>query len=164
MNIYVKTFSGHVVVRPDTGWVRKNEDFYVPDHIDSISASTVVTARICRPGKCIGLRFVERYYDFVGDGLLLYPDTLLDGTEEGYANAIALGHISYVPLPEREKSSMSAPLRSLLSQAIVDITSFCLVRSGDIVTVETEPRKYLCAREDQRCSVRSGDFAFDVIF
>ena len=31
MNIIVKTFSGHCLVRPDTSWERKSDDFYLPE-------------------------------------------------------------------------------------------------------------------------------------
>lgn len=148
MNIVVLTYKGRMVVRPDTTWVRKDEDFYVPDFVDSISVSEVLCARISRPGKCIAPRFAERYYDATGSGLLLYADNLMDGDEEGYACASCLGHSSYVKMPETPKESATEEERSLIRAAIAEVSKYALVRTGDILAVEMERRRHLCSRED----------------
>ena len=99
MNIVVKTASGHCVVRPDTSWVRKNDDLYLPDFAGPLSFSPIVYAHVSRPGKSIGSRFASRYYDSISYGMLLYARNLLDGSPEGYASAICMGHTSFLPYP-----------------------------------------------------------------
>lgn len=160
MNIVVRTFKGNIIIRPDTTWVRKDEDFYVPDFVSSLSMSKVICARICRPGKCVSVRFAERYYDTVGTGLLLYPDNLIVGSEESYASAICLGHSSYIKMPESEKSIFSESERALICEAISSATQLCLIRTGDIIAVEITERTYLCSRDDGRFSMPN----FDIIF
>ena len=58
--------------RPDTTWERENKDFFSPECVNEIYWTPVVFARVCKAGKCVGSKFVERYYDAVGCGLLMY--------------------------------------------------------------------------------------------
>ncbi len=99
MNIIVKTSSGHITVRPDTTWEKDNEDFYPPEFVDELTYSPVLFARILKPGRSVGRKFASRYYDSIGFGVLLYPENMLDGTPEGYAQAICLDHTSFLPSP-----------------------------------------------------------------
>lgn len=149
MNIVVRTFSGKIIVRPDTTWVRKDEDFYVPDFIDSLSAAPVLCARISRPGKCISQRFAERYYDTVGEGLLLYPENLIDSSPESFACASCIGHTTYIKMPEKDKNGFDSESRQLICCALAEASVFALVRTGDIIAVETAARSLLCHREDK---------------
>jgi len=96
----VKTYSGRVIVRPDTSWEKDNEDFYPQDFVDRISFTPVVFARICKPGKSIGIKFAERYYDGINCGILLYPEDLIDGSAEGFACASCIDHTSFLPFPQ----------------------------------------------------------------
>ena len=72
MNIIVITADGHVRCRPDTTWEREDKDIYAPEQVSSYSYSPVLFARISKAGKCIGEKFVDRYYDAVNYGMLLY--------------------------------------------------------------------------------------------
>ena len=73
MNIIVKRYDSDLCYcRPDTTWERENKDFYSPECVNEIYWSPVVFARICKAGKCVGRKFVERYYDGVGCGMLMY--------------------------------------------------------------------------------------------
>ena len=76
MNIIVKPYgSSTCYCRPDTTWERENKDFYSPECFNEIHWTPVVFARISKAGKCVGKKFVERYYDGVGCGMLLYCGT-----------------------------------------------------------------------------------------
>ena len=147
MNIIVFTSAGGTVIRPDTTWVRKLEDWYVPDFVRHVSLSHVLCARISRPGKCIAERFAERYYDAVGEGILFYPEDFLDGSEEGYARCCCLGHTSYICMPDKDKTLVSVHEREILRRALSEVSVYSMVRSGDILAVETGPRRHLCSRE-----------------
>ena len=76
MNIIVKPYGSNLCYcRPDTTWERENKDFYSPECVNEIYWSPVVFARVSKAGKCVGKKFVERYYDGVGCGMLLYCGT-----------------------------------------------------------------------------------------
>lgn len=184
MNIAVLSASGRVFVRPDTTWERYNRDFFVPEFIDSISFTPVLFARVCRPGKSISSRFAGRYFDGAGFGVLLYPETLIDGSEEGFACASCIDHTSFLPFPvpgRREEygdavvsvdgatmTSCKLPGDDSICAAIEKITHSCLIRTGDVIAVELQERRPLCSRTDGRVTVRmeseitTGDFS--VIF
>ena len=73
MNIIVKPYGSDLCCcRPDTTWERENKDFYSPECVNEIYWTPVVFARVCKAGKCVGVKFVERYYDGVGCGMLMY--------------------------------------------------------------------------------------------
>lgn len=73
MNIIVKPYGSSICYcRPDTTWERENKDFYSPECVNEIHWTPVVFARISKAGKCVGKKFVERYYDGVGCGMLMY--------------------------------------------------------------------------------------------
>ena len=76
MNIIVKPYGSNLCYcRPDTTWERENKDFYSPECVNNIYWTPVVFARVSKAGKCVGRKFVERYYDGVGCGMLLYCGT-----------------------------------------------------------------------------------------
>ena len=160
MNIIVKTASGHCVVRPDTTWVRKNDDLYLPDFAGPLSFSPIVYAHVSRPGKSIGIRFASRYYDSISYGMLIYPQNLLDGSPEGYASAICMGHTSFLPYPlEQDFPAPGAEFRLLkdgqeifgcryegrqeIENAIVEATAMALIRTGDFVAAELQEMAFL---------------------
>ena len=81
MNIIVKPYGSDLCCcRPDTTWERENKDFYSPECVNEIYWTPVVFARVCKAGKCVGKKFVERYYDGIGCGMLMYCST--SGSEE----------------------------------------------------------------------------------
>lgn len=161
MNIIVKTASGHCVARPDTTWVRKNDDLYLPDFAGPLSFSPIVYAHVSRPGKSIGIRFANRYYDSISYGMLIYAQNLLDGSPEGYASAICMGHTSFLPYPlEQDFPATGAEFiltrdgqeifkckyqgRAEIEKAIVDATAMALIRTGDFVAAELQEMMPLC--------------------
>ena len=73
MNIIVKPYGSDLCYcRPDTTWERENKDFYSPECVNEIYWTPIVFARISKAGKCVGKKFVQRYYDGVGCGMLMY--------------------------------------------------------------------------------------------
>ena len=73
MNIIVKPYGSDLCYcRPDTTWERENKDFFSPECVNEIYWTPVVFARVSKAGKCVGSKFVGRYYDAVGCGLLMY--------------------------------------------------------------------------------------------
>ncbi len=186
MNIVVLTYSGKVTVRPDTTWEKDGEDFYVPDFVDRLGWTPVVFARVTRPGRSIGARFAGRYFESTGHGVLLYPEDLMDGSEEGYACASCLDHTSFLPgtlLPktacadfsvrrgEEEIFRCEGTPAGRLEEAISEVSRFCYLRTGDLVAIEMQARRPLCTRDDGGCRITCleagegrSDAAFDIVF
>lgn len=171
MNILVQTAEGKIVVRPDTTWEKDNEDLYIPEFVESLSWSPVIFAKISKPGRSVGLKFADRYYDGVSFGVLLYPENLIDGSEAGFACACCLDHTSFLPYPVAEKSLLEKGAdfslckdgkeiyksevqgSHIIEEAIVEATKFCYIRTGDIIAIELKPRGPLCCRADRRCDL-----------
>ena len=171
MNIVVLTANGKTVVRPDTTWERDNEDLYVPEFVESMTWTPVIFARISKPGRSVGLKFADRYYDGVGFGMLLYPENMIDGSPEGYACACCLDHSSFLPFPMKDKSILKGEIAlrvskdgaeiyaktimdpAIIEKCLAEVTKYCYIRTGDLVVIELEPRGSLCSREDGRCEL-----------
>ena len=171
MNIILKTSSGHITVRPDTTWEKDNEDFYPPEFVDSLTCSPVLFARILKPGRSVGRKFASRYYDSAGYGVLLYPENLLDGTPEGYAQAICLDHTSFLPAPtfppqlleedgrfrlfrnDEEIFTFDRPSLNMIEDALVQATGLLYIRTGDLIAIELAAREPLAVRTDGRIRI-----------
>ncbi len=180
MNIIVKTSSGHISVRPDTTWEKDNEDFYPPEFVDTLTYSPVLFARVLKPGRSVGGKFASRYYDSVGYGVLLYPESLLDGTPEGYAQAICLDHTSFLPSPTfpplkleeygqfrllrngQELFSFGQPSLNMIEDALVEATRLLYIRTGDLIAIELAAREPLANRADGRIRIE-GSFGKDTV-
>lgn len=164
MNIPVLTYSGKVVVRPDTTWKRDDDSFYAPEFVDRVTWAPVLYAHVSRPGRSVGERFASRYFDGVGFGMLLYPENLIDGCTEGFAMASCIDHTSFLSHPavalselgdslfelkRGEKSLFSCkPDLDSIEKAIAEVTKYCYIRNGDFLAVELAPRQPLCGRGD----------------
>ena len=164
MNIIVKTSSGHITVRPDTTWEKDKEDFYPPEFVDVLTYSPVLFARVLKPGRSVGRKFASRYYDSVGYGVLLYPENMLDGSPEGYAQAICLDHTSFLPAPTFPPQRLEGdgrfslfrngveiftfghPSLNMIEDALVEATQLLYIRTGDLIAIELAPRLPLAAR------------------
>ena len=93
MNIIVKPYGSTLCsCRPDTTWERENKDFYSPECVNEVMWTPVVFARVSKAGKCIGNKFVGRYYDGVGCGILMYC-----ATDEAVTSCA--DHTSILPMP-----------------------------------------------------------------
>lgn len=188
MNIVTLTSSGRVIVRPDTTWEKDGEDLFVPDFVSRLGWTPVEFARISKPGRSIAVKFASRYFESVGYGVLLYPEDLIDGSEEGYACASCLDHTSFLPGTLMDKSGCAAAGFSVIrgeeeifrsggesegrmEAAISEASRFCYLRTGDLLAIELQARLPLCSREDGRCAVRCTtggesrrDAQFEIIF
>ena len=176
MNILVRTVPGHTVLRPDTSWERYDRDFYLPDDLSQISFTPVAVARICKPGRCVGARFVQRYLDAFGYGILLYPDDLDDGSPEGFAAAGCVDGTTLIELPEapsleggctlyRDGAAIfSTPAPAIDWGAQLEAASrFTYIRSGDLLAVELAARAPLTRREETPVRITGPSIDFRII-
>lgn len=172
MNIIVKTFEGQIIVRPDTTWEKDNEDLYPQEFIDSLSYTPILFARISKPGRSIGAKFAARYYDSYNYGVLLYPENMLDGSEQAFSAASCIDHTSFLPTPlyqlvslgyEGNVFELNADGKKLFSfdkgsaemieQALVEASSRIYVRTGDMIAIELQDRRHLVSKSDSRIRI-----------
>ena len=133
MNIIVKPYGSDLCYcRPDTTWERENKDFFSPECVNEIYWTPVVFARVSKAGKCVGKKFVERYYDGVGCGMLLYcgkamvsngplPTSWAPPPTRGWENAISDQMPSHNTPHDTTPCESSAGVRSL--SEVVDRSS-----------------------------------------
>ena len=184
MNIIVKPHrSTSCYCRPDTTWERENRDFYVPDHANGLKWAPILFARISKAGKHIGQKFVARYFDAVGFGILIY------GPEDEIAFSSCLDHTSILPTPLYNPavltevknrfevvcdSGMSAKYSvegfdELIEKTICSASERVSLRIGDMVAVELDNVKHLVGRHEGECVIRgvfceNRLFEFKIIF
>lgn len=187
MNYLVVTQSGRTIVRPDITKVKEGENVFLPDFVESVSIAPVLFGRISKPGRSVGARFADRYYDSFGYGVLLYPENMTGWGEEGFACASCLDHTTVFPaaLHDKRELDSAAPLfrlsaggsmlfkhsaasRSTIERAICETSRYCFLRVGDFVAVELCPRILILTRPDAPCRVTgtmdgAGLFDFDLI-
>ena len=189
MNIIVKPYGNDLCYcRPDTTWERENKDFYSPECVNEIYWTPVVFARISKAGKCIGRKFVERYYDGIGCGMLLYCGTSFEGSAGLMKLSEVVDKSSILPHPlfqslvlEDEKefivscqhdaqddaalshNVILSGAKELLEEAICNASQLTSMRIGDFVAVELRELQKLAAREDGSIAVK-GEFCEKEIF
>ena len=167
MNILIRTAASGVVSRPDTTYRHNIEEVYLPDFVERVNWSPILFARVCKAGRSIAQKFAERYYDGIGYGVLLYPENLIDGSEEGYARACCLDHTTFLPFPLYNKVTLGQKSNrfelkageekifsynkgdaELVCRTLEEVSAVAYIRTGDIVALELQPRKPLCARPE----------------
>ena len=177
MNIIVKPYGSDLCYcRPDTTWERENRDFYSPECVYEIQWTPVVFARVCKAGKCVSAKFVERYYDGFGCGMLMYCGA-----------STCVDHSSILPMPmynpvvlenaenfEIARNSENCNIllneaKAQLEEAICKASQLTSLRIGDYVAVELDSQKVLAVREDGEVAVKgrfceNGIFDFKIIF
>ncbi len=192
MNIIVKpNGSSLCYCRPDTTWERENKDFYSPECVNEVLWAPVAFARVSKAGKCIGQRFVQRYYDGVGCGILMYCVTTHTGPVVKQDVSACVDHTSILPMPlygpevledrkefivtkngnnisvikDHESSSMTvqSEWRHLLEEAICSASELTSLRIGDFVVVELAPLQNLALRKDSKVAIK-GTFCENDIF
>ena len=192
MNIIVKPYGSDLCYcRPDTTWERENKDFYSPECVNEIYWSPVVFARVSKAGKCVGKKFVERYYDGVGCGMLLYcgtSTTSFDGSagvrwlSEVVDRSSILPHPLFQPMVlEDEKefivscqhdaqgdaalshNIILSGAKDLLEEALCNASQLTSLRIGDFVAVELRELQKLASREEADIAVK-GEFCEKEIF
>ncbi len=165
MNIIVMTAGGRVIARPDTTWVRKNEDFFPPDFVSALSFTPVLYARISKAGRCVGADFARRHFGETGCGVLLYPADLLSAGGYGVAAASCMDRTSYLPdLRENSfKGTDSFSVRKqedtvfrsgeimsekLMADAVVEASRIMYLRRDDLLAVELAAPEPLWSRAE----------------
>lgn len=133
----------------------------MPDEVEKITATPVIYFKTLRAGKAVANRFVERYLDSYGFGLILHPTLKKDvfpdneGTTEFVENS--LDYTTIIPLlsfPERELYPLSRhsfevtidykeayppflfPTMDEIKEKIALISHYCSLRIGDFITHE----------------------------
>ena len=178
MNIIVKPYDSDLCYcRPDTTWERENKDFYSPECVNEIYWTPVVFARISKAGKCVGRKFVERYYDSVGCGMLLYCGTSFEGSaglmklSEVVDKSSILPHPLFQPVVLEDKKEFivnDSPVilsgaKELLEEAICKASELTSLRIGDFVAVELQELQKRADKKDGTVAVK-GEFCEKEIF
>ena len=188
MNIVVKTIGNKYIVRPDTTWEKDNEDFYPADFIEELYYTPVLFARICKPGKSIGLDFAKRYYDAINYGILLYPENLIADSQEDYACASCIDHTSFLPAPLYSPVTLGQDTNffklycdnhcifntqscnsDIIEQAIFEASKYIYLRIGDFISIELDKRKPLIKKTDGKRNIKASycdnnTIDFNIIF
>lgn len=178
MNIIVRTCSGQYITRPDTTWEKDNEDFYPPEFVERLTFTPILFARISKPGRSVSKQFAHRYYDAINYGVLLYPENLINGSETSFATASMIDHTSFLPAPlynritlgetenvfklfakketsdEKELFTYNQGTEELINAALSDATQYIYIRTGDILCIELDTRKYLVEKSEGQISLR----------
>ena len=192
MNIIVKPYGSNLCYcRPDTTWERENKDFYSPESVNDIYWTPVVFARISKAGKCVGRKFVERYYDGVGCGMLLYCGTSTTPCEgsacvrslsEVVDRSSILPHPLFQPVVLEDKKEfivscqheaqddaalshniILSGAKDMLEEALCNASQLTSLRIGDFVAVELRELQKLASREEADIAVK-GEFCEKDVF
>ena len=170
MNIIVKPYGSDLCYcRPDTTWERENKDFYSPECVNEIYWTPVVFARVSKAGKYVGRKFVERYYDGIGCGMLMHcsgqamtsngplPTSWAPPPTRGWENAISdhqpIRQLSHIV----DKTSI---LPHPLFQPVVleDAKEFVVNNSPVILSGAKDLLEEAICNASQLTSLRIGDF------
>ena len=163
MNIIVKPYDCNLCYcRPDTTWEKESRDLYIPEGVDKVLWAPVVFAKVCKAGKCVSPKFVTRYYDVVGFGVLTYCD------DENIAFSSCMDHSSIMPVPALNPSVLKTGecqfvisaadnsfifeadknMQTSLEEAICKASERVSLRIGDIVAVELTDLRILAQRNE----------------
>lgn len=156
--------------RPDTTWERENRDLYSPDCVNEWHWAPVLFARISKAGKCISQKFVERYYDSISFGVLLYAgkgdiafSSCIDHTSilpSPLYNPVVLGKTENIFEVEKnneviyytDTKAASAPS---IEEAICKASQLTSLRIGDMVAVELAPVAPLAGRAEGTVNLKA---------
>ena len=183
MNIIVKPYGSDLCYcRPDTTWERENKDFYSPECVNEIYWTPVVFARVSKAGKCVGRKFVERYYDGIGCGMLMYcSGQAIRQLSHIVDKTSILPHplVQPVVLEDEKEFTVSATeassgcntdasvilsgAKDLLEEAICNASQLTSLRIGDFVAVELATPAELAKRENGEVTIK-GTFCENEIF
>ena len=187
MNIIVKPYGSELCYcRPDTTWERENKDYYVPDCVDSLHWTPIIFVRISKAGKCIGDKFVSRYYDSFNFGALIY--CRIKDKEELMSISCA-DHTSVLPFPLYNLAVLEGPdnmfkvfrndeeiysrdcseVQDAIEEAICSSSEFVSLRTGDIVAVELAPKTTVASRAEGEIQFKATfceneAFGFKILF
>lgn len=143
--------------RPDSTLIRDLSVYYLPDQVQALLATPVLSIRMRRPGKAIATRFAERYWESFGFGLLLYPQ--LWDTEAPHREFIenAMDFTSLIPLKtvsmdqypaqqlptyqingQQWPASLQYPDLNTCAERLSEVSHYCSLRIGDLLLWELD--------------------------
>ena len=170
MNIIVKPYNSEsCYCRPDTTWEKEGRDLYIPEGVDKVLWTPVVFAKVCKAGKCVSPKFVSRYYDAVGFGVLSYCN------DEDIAFSSCMDHTSLLPMPlynpavlendgnifnitigEKACSfQIDKSMQDAIGHAICIASERVSLRIGDMVALELGPMEVAAERKDGESSMKA---------
>lgn len=166
MNIIVTPYQKQsFYCRPDSTLIRALDEYYIPDEVENISAAPIIYIKTLRAGKAVSNRFVERYVDSFGFGILLHPSLkseCFEGSPERPFIENSLDYTSVIPLlsfPESELKRASDhkfevtinykkayddlifPDYDEIIGKISAISKYCSLRIGDFIAIELAPSR-----------------------
>ena len=184
MNIIIRSYgSDSCYCRPDTTWERENKDFYSPDCVKEISWCPILFVKISKAGKCIGKKFVSRYYEGLNFGALLYCVT--DSENFNLAYTSSADHSSLLPsslfnLETIEKednvfevrkngevifSTTGKSLIETIENTICKASQLTSIRIGDHIAIELNEISKLIDRNEAEARFKAdycGNNLFDI--
>lgn len=190
MNIIVRRHeSGLCYCRPDTTCEKESRDFYVPESITDIQWSPVLFVRISKAGKCIGKKFVSRYYDTFSFGALMYCSDNKTGfvNDLNIAFSSCVDHSSLLPSPTYGPTGLESgetlykvrkngetiyssdckkrdkDLKTLIEDTVCLASQLTSLRIGDLVAVELADITRLASRDEKEISFE-GEYGDTTLF
>lgn len=166
MNIIVKKYGApFCCCRPDTSWEKENKGIWLPEFAEELSYSPVIFTRIVKAGKCVGRKFVSRYYEGFNFGVLLY----VSGRFNGKATVSdCIDHTTLLPHPlyntlvaesgenkfELRKDyaviysvKSSKDLLDKIEEAVCTASQGISLRIGDYIAIELKDREILATEK-----------------
>lgn len=177
MNIIVRQFDEPFCrCRPDTSWEKENKGIWLPEFAEGLSYAPVVFTRIVKAGKCVGGKFVSRYYEGFNFGVLLYVTSKFN--DETIVSDY-VDHTTLMPHPlynalvaenvENEfvlrkdgitiySQKCSRELLNKIEEAICTASQGISLRIGDYIAVELQGRETLESKTNGKSLRLSAEF------
>lgn len=166
MNIIVKQFDEPFCrCRPDTSWEKENKGIWLPEFAEGLSYAPVIFTRIVKAGKCVGGKFVSRYYEGFNFGVLLYVNGKIDDktiVSDCVDHTTLLPHPLYNSLVAENNVENEFVLRkdgatiysrkcgkdllSCIEEAICTASQGISLRTGDYMAVELQSSELLATK------------------
>ena len=149
----------------------------MPEGVDKLLWAPVIFARVCKAGKCVSPKFVSRYYDAVGFGVLAYCD------EENIAFSSCMDHTSLLPMPmynptvlENEDNvfkvmigegtstfQVNKSMQDYIEQTLCKASERVSLRIGDIVALELASLQTAAERNEGEVNMKA-EFCENALF
>jgi hypothetical protein len=151
MNIFISPFSNDsFYYRPDSTLIRTLDEYYVPDYVSQIGVIPIQYVRIEKPIKYIDKKYVHRYIDSFGCGILLSP-TISNNFNPFLSNS--LDFTTIIPL----EHTMLKDNYSIIDKDLdVRINGKSLF--SNIIFTEEDTLYSIIAEISRYCSIKIGDF------
>lgn len=162
MNILVSPYNKeNHYFRSDSTLIRTVPEFYIPDFVESISATPILVFRVDLPGKVIDKKFANRYLGKFMYGVMLTPQ-MKESVHPDFQEYLkhSLDYSTIIPAIMTEKESLDKFL-SEENPFTVEINGWERFRCTKNIPLDKVYEKF--SRMTQFCSVRTGDYiAFEL--